>query len=94
MKKQLLLIALMALVTIGFAQDPVTIMKFTFPANTGTDDDFNANEGLDPNVGYDIRMNNMAGDEFAMEIKNGMAGDADYSAGSSNRDEGANDKYM
>lgn len=94
MKKQVLFIAMMALVTFGFAQDPVTIMKFTFPANTGTEDDFNANEGLEANVGYDIRMNNMAGDEFAMEIKNGMDGDDDYSAGSSNWDEGANDKYM
>ncbi len=94
MKKLILLTALVAFVFAGYAQDPVLIQKFTFPVNNGNEDDFNADEGLDINIGYDIRMGDLDGGEYPMEIKNGMDGDGDYSAGSSNWDNGANFKHM
>ena len=94
MKKLLLLTALVAFVFAGYAQDPVLIQQFSFPVNNGNEDDFNADAGLEQNTGYDIRMGDLDDGEYVMEIKNGMDGDNDYSAGSSNWDNGANFKHM
>lgn len=71
----------------------VLITGFEFPG--GVEEPFNANIGLDKNLSYDIRMEDMEGiGEYPLVLKKGVDGDGDSAATASGWDNAANNKFM
>jgi hypothetical protein len=67
-----------------------TLSGWTFP--TGTEDDLNANMGTEQNMGYDIRMEDEAGNEGEITFTNGILED-DFAATAVGWDNGADNKF-
>jgi len=71
----------------------VLVTGFEFPG--GVDEPFNANIGLEDNLGYDIRMEDADGaGEYSMYLKKGVDGDADSAATCAGWDNCVDYKYM
>jgi len=67
-----------------------TLTGWTFP--TGTDEDLNANQGTEQNMGYDIRKKDEAGNEDVISFTNGTL-ENDFAATAENWDNGAGNKF-
>ncbi|HPE86692.1 MAG TPA: T9SS type A sorting domain-containing protein [Bacteroidales bacterium] len=93
MKRILFIIAIFGMALLVRAQEPVTIIGFEFPVNSG-EDRFNANLGLEGNLRYDIRMSDLDENDYIMEMGEGITGVDDFAAMASAWDNGANYKHL
>ncbi|MBN2729902.1 MAG: T9SS type A sorting domain-containing protein [Bacteroidales bacterium] len=94
MKKTLLSIIALMLVSFAFAQQD-TLIGFSFPVNTGTDS-LNPNFGISANLGYPIILaTDIPVAEDSITFTNGVysSGGTDYAATGTRWDSGANNKY-
>jgi len=90
--KQFLLLT--AVVVAAFSLNAqVIISGFTFPTDQG-EEPFNANLGLDKNKTYDIRMEDMDGNDYTLTLTEGAAGAGDFAATAQNWEDGANTKML
>lgn len=67
-----------------------TLTGWTFP--TGAEEDLNANQGTEQNMGYDIRKEDESGNEDVISFTNGTL-ENDFAATAENWDNGADNKF-